>query len=371
MNNDINENNNKSIQDTFENPPKISIYKINILASVENANINENINEGSLNNNKQTNGSKKNLLFLDTFSNKKKSKKNNIKNILESSFRSKKRSSLADQEKDNDNLKDGKSNIIVINSIGNEIQNKDSDFYSCSFISPRGKNKLIRENNESEFKLSKLAEQLYENEEHFQKDIISKKRGLNDSINTIKKNDSFISEEIIKKKRRNNMFLNVEPFDKDNSNANLLKDYKRRKSNVSSSSKGKSSNYNIKNYKKKNNFSNFKKNNFKNEAEKKGDGEEYKNKNKKNSNMNLKQNLSSKILRIYDNKKTMNENNEIKNKNTRKKSSNKIKSDKSQINDDTKKGNNAKNKKKENKNQKFRFFCCLNNNDNDSDENCN
>jgi hypothetical protein len=38
MNNDVNENN------TFENPPKISIYKINILASVENANINENVN---------------------------------------------------------------------------------------------------------------------------------------------------------------------------------------------------------------------------------------------------------------------------------------------------------------------------------------
>ena len=29
MDNEINENNNKSNQDTFENPPKISFYKIN------------------------------------------------------------------------------------------------------------------------------------------------------------------------------------------------------------------------------------------------------------------------------------------------------------------------------------------------------
>ena len=386
MDNEAIEKNNKSIQDTFENPPKISIYKINILASVENANINENIN-GNINENinenegiiknVKTKGSKQNLLYLENFSNKRKSKKSNIKKILESSFRSKKRSSIQDKvNNDNDNLKDNKSNIIVINNNGNNNgnnnSNKDSEFYSHSFISP----------NESELKLSKLAEQIYENEEHFQKKIISKKYGLNDSLNTIKKNDSFISQEIITKKRKNNAFLKLESLDKDNSNANLLKlfienkDYKRKKSNISSSSKGVSSNYNTKNDKKKN-FSNFKKIKIKNEIDKKGDGEEDKNKIKKipklnndriNKSRTLKKNLNSKSLRIFGNKKTLNENNDIKSKNTKKKSPNKIKNNKSQINDDQKNGKN-KTKKKDNKSQKFRFFCCLNNKDDDSDEN--
>ena len=392
MDNEAIEKNNKSIQDTFENPPKISIYKINILASVENTNINENIN-GNINENikenegiikdVKTKGSKKNLLYLDNFSNKRKSKKSNIKNILESSFRSKKRSSLPDQG-NNDNLKDNKSNKIVINNNGNNNSNKDSEFYSHIFISPRAKNQLNRENNESELKLSKLAEQLYKNEEHFQKKIISKKYGLNDSLNTIKKNDSFISEEIIKKKRKNNAFLKLESLDKDNSNSNLLKlfienkDYKRRKSNVSSSSKGVSSNYNTKKDKKKN-YSNFKKIKIKNEIDKKGDGEEDKNKIKKipklsndriNNSKTLKKNLSSKALRIFGSKKTLNENNDIKSKNTKKKSPNKINNNKSQINDD-KKNEKNKTKKKDNKSQKFRFFCCLNNKEDDSDENCN
>ena len=385
MNNDVNENN------TFENPPKISIYKINILASVENANINENvnvnINEENINKKKRTN-SKKNLLFLDTNSNKKKLKKNNIKNIFESSFRSKRTSFQEKEKNEDDNPKDEPPKIIVVNNSGNENSKKDSEFLSHSFMSHRSKNKLNENNNENELNLCKLADQLYENEEHFQKNIISKK-GDFDTLNTIKKNDSFISEEIIKKKYKNRFFLNEESICKDNSNANLLKElndknkeYKGRKSNVSSSSKGKSSNYNFKRSRKKNGSSNFKKLKIKNEIEKKEDGGEDKNKIRKapklsndmiNNSRTFKENISAKLLRMNASKQSVYENNEIKGKNNKKKSPNKINNNKSKIiTDDTKNENeNIKNKKKDSKGKKFSFFCCLNNNGNDSDEFCN
>jgi hypothetical protein len=139
MDNEINENNNKSNQDTFENPPIISFYKINILAAVENANINENKNEKenkeNINKKKKANNSKKNLLLLEPFSNKLKLKKS-LKNILESSFRSK-RSSMQDQDKNKDNPKDDKLNIIVVNNNENENLIKVNEFISPNLISPR------------------------------------------------------------------------------------------------------------------------------------------------------------------------------------------------------------------------------------------
>lgn len=377
MDNQIKENNNQSIQDTYENLPKISVYKINILASVENENIKE--NEENINSIKKNN-SKKNLLLLGPNPTKKKFKKK-MKNILESSFRSKKRSSVPSQGKGNDNQKDYKSNIVVINNNENEYSNKGSELYSRSFISPRAKNKITKEKNESEFNLGKLADQLYEKEEHFQKSIFSKKAGLNDSINTVKKDESFISDEIIKKKRKN--YLKLDSIDKDISNGNLLNiidqdnDNKRRKSNISSSSKGMSSNYNTKKDKKKNNnCSNFRKLKLKNDGEKKEDGEGGKNKIKQisndmiNNNSPLKKNLSSKVLRIFGSKKTVNENADNKSRNTKKKSSNKIRNNKSQINNNNKKDKKKKNTK-DTKGKKFYFFCCLNSKDNDSDDNCN
>ena len=383
MDNEINENNNKSNQDTFENPPKISFYKINILASVENANINENENENkeNINKKKKTNNNKKNLLLLDPFSNKK--TKKNLKNILESSFRSK-RNSRREEDENKDNLKDNKLNIVVVNNNENENQIKLNEFNSPNLISPRKKNK--EKNNDRELNLSKLAEKLYENEEHFQKNIIPKKGSLIDSLNTIKKNDSFISEEIIKKKLKSNFNINIDSNNKDHSNANLLKEFSdkhldniKRKSNASSSSKGKSSIYNIKKGIKTNNYSNFKKSKYKNEVEveKKEDKEEDKisiRKRPKFSNNNiisnsktLKLNISSKPLKLYNNKKSPKEETETKIDNTKKKSSNKIKNNKSQINDNTK-NEKIKSKKKD---KKFCYFCCLNNKDNDSDEYCN
>jgi hypothetical protein len=387
MDNEINENNNKSNQDTFENPPKISFYKINILAAVENANINENKNEKenkeNINKKKKANNSKKNLLLLEPFSNKLKLKKS-LKNILESSFRSK-RSSMQDQDKNKDNPKDDKLNIIVVNNNENENLIKVNELISPNLISPRKSYNLNEKNNDSEFNLCKLAEQLYENEEHFQKNIIPKKGGLNDSLNTMKKNDSYISEEIIKKKVKNNYNLIIDSTDKDQSNANLLKeiidknkDDIKRKSNVSNSSKGKSSNYNIKKSTKKNNFSNFKKIKFKDEVENKEYKEEDKISIKKrpkfsnnmlNNSRTLKQNFSSKPLRLYDNKKPAKEDTEIKIKNSKKKSSNKNKNNQSQINDNTK-NEKTKNNKRDNKDKSFCYFCCLNNKDNDSDEYC-
>ena len=381
MDNEINENNNKSNQDTFENPPKISLYKINILASVENANINENENESkeNINKKKKNNNNKKNLLLLDPFSSKK--TKKNLKNILESSFRSK-RNSRKEEDENKDNLKDNKSNIVVVNNNENESPIKVNEFNSPNLINPRKKNK--EKNNDRELNLCKLAEKLYENEEHFQKNIIPKKGSLIDSLNTIKKNDSFISEGIFKKKLKSNFNIYIDSTIKDQNNSNLLKEFSdknldkiKRKSNASSSSKGKSSIYNNKKGIKVSNCSSFKKIKFKNEVEMKQDKEEdqisirkrskFSNNNIINNCKTLKQNISSKPLRLYDNKKPSKEETEINNDNTKKKSSNKIKNDKSKINDNTK-NENIKNKKK---NKKFCYFCCLNNKDNDSDEYCN
>jgi hypothetical protein len=284
----------------------------------------------------------------------------------------------------------------------------ESDFHKIKTFNPKNKNKINsqeeyfspqykkrpniglnkNDNDNDILKLISLTNKIYENEEHFQKNIISKK-GDFDTLNTIKKNDSFISEEIIKKKYKNRFFLNEESICKDNSNANLLKElndknkeYKGRKSNVSSSSKGKSSNYNFKRSRKKNGSSNFKKLKIKNEIEKKEDGGEDKNKIRKapklsndmiNNSRTFKENISTKLLRMNASKQSVYENNEIKGKNNKKKSPNKINNNKSKIiTDDTKNENeNIKNKKKDSKGKKFRFFCCLNNNGNDSDEFCN
>ena len=392
MNNAIKDSNNN--RNETENKSKF--YKINIIKTNEK----EKLAESPKNNKKN------NKLFLTPIQVRRKSKienDNEFKNFLLNSVCSKRGSLIIPMTKDQPQI-----NLLKIKTIKDKKaispKYKKSTF-GCESYNPKYKRSVnynldINNNNvnnkqNSILNILKLTSNIYNNDEHLKKDVVTKKIDIN-NIPNIKKSDLFMSgniDKIIKKKKliitfglneQNEINVNQNEF-----KSNKLNSFKRK---ISSGSKGKSSND-------KNSFSNYIKINKRNKSPSKERHDES-NKNK-NNDINLitenstknkpirEEDMTSKSIKFslgraktlktksnYD-QKIIEEKRKFKSKisvrNNKLKSNKKvnINSNKSQANDTI---NNSKkeslknelNTKKEKK--KICFFCCLSQKSNDSDE---
>ena len=427
MNNEIKENNNNNLKENNENQKNNHFYKINIIKTSEK----QVIPQTPINNNKQ------NKLLLSPTSKRRKSKNEDEINkmMLDCSFRSKKITLSKSVKKDNpiDSPKSPRPTNFINNlQKTTTIKEKDKKFdrynnkdeeklYNKSNISPKRRISVNYNNNNfnnsnkksknenSYLNILKYTRNIYENDEHLKKQMLTKKIDINDLAN-MKKNNLFISNRINNKNFQKKKIIisfglneNENPIILQEGYNKNLKSFKRK---ISSATKGGPSNE-LSKSKEKSSFSNFLKFNQKSSNREK-EGESSRNYNKKNFENNLMEDnsiknfkpnkggdLTSKSSKFYLTAKTIKTKNmnsvkileekndknknklksnqkENKTKNQKKES---INSNKNQTNDfDILKKESPKNKenKIENninkKKKKFWFFCCLNFKENDSDE---
>ena len=391
MNNAIKDSNNN--RNETEN--KSNFYKINIIEPNEKEKLSET----------PKNNKKNNKLFLTPIQARRKSKyenDNEIKNFLLNSVCSKRGSIIVPNTKDQPQInllktKAAKEKIII------SPKYKKSTF-GCENYSPKLKRSVnyninINNNNvnnrqNSILNILKLTSNIYNNDEHLKKDVITKKIDIN-NIPNIKKSELFTSgniDKLIKKKKliitfglneQNEINVNQNEF-----KSNKLNSFKRK---ISTGSKGKSSID-------RNSFSNYIKINKRNKSpSKERHDESNKNndinlvtenstKNKPNkegdvTSKNIIFNLGrAKTLKTKSNcdQKIIEEKRKFKSKisvrTSKSKTSKKIclNSNKNQVNDtiNNSKKESPKNELKTKKeNKKICLFCCLSQKSNDSDEN--
>ena len=442
MNNEIIENNN-NLQDNNENQNNSNFYKINIIKTNEN----EVVPQTPVNN-------KQNRLLLSPTVKRRKSKNEDEINkmMLDSSFREKKIPLSKSVKKENPpdspksprspnfiqnlkktkTLKEKNKNSVRYNNKKDKNKDKDKEIlYQYSNISPKRRISVNYNNNyffnnsnkktkkeSSYLNILKYTKKLYENDEHLNKQMLTKKIDIND-LSKIKKSDLFISNKMNNKHFQKKKLIisfglneNENPILFQESYNKNLKSFKRK---ISSATRGKPSNELSKN-KEKSSFSNFlqfkqKSQNRENEDEtsKHFYGNNYYNFDnnliEENSNKNYKPNkdgdITSKSSKFYLRAKTFktknlstgkileektekdDKNGKNKNKLKINQKANKIKnqkkesiiSNKNKINDfDILKKESPKNieNKIENstnkKKKKFWFFCCFGSKENESEE---
>ena len=432
MNNEIKENNNNNLQVNNENQNNIPFYKINIIKSCEKVVVPQT----------PVNNTKKNLL-LSPKRRKSRNEDELNKILLDCSFRSKKIPILNPTKKDNPPDSPNLQNLAQKSKILNEkdknspnrnnysnknkeILNQDVSISSRSRISINFNNNINNSNsknnnNESSYlNILKYTKKIYENDEHLNKQMLTKKIDIND-LSKLKKNDLFTSGKMGNKNfQKKKLIISFGLNENENENPHILqgnynKNIKSFKRKISSGTKGRPSNE-LSKSKEKSSFSNFIKlkekivnrvkgnessknfyinnNNDNNLMEDNNSIKLYKlnkdvdltsksskfylsTKNIKAKNMNTGKILEEKSEKNDKNKNKVRNNPKInKTKNQKKES---ISSNKNQTNDfDIIKKETTKNKenKIENnlenntnkKKKKICFFCCLNSKENDSDE---
>ena len=186
MNNDINERNIKMTIDKDENKCKTPIHKINIITHdiKENGHENKNINNNNNINNK-------NKLFYSPIFRRKSGYLTGIKNILEQSYKRKRSNNF---EEDNSKLQ----KIKTLKEKSNNNINREKEIYMKEpNLELHKKNSNRYDNSNNNFKngvknLLQFTSNLYENDEHLNKGIITKKIDMNNFPNS-KKNNLVIS----------------------------------------------------------------------------------------------------------------------------------------------------------------------------------
>ena len=244
MNNDINERNIKMTIDKDENKCKTPIHKINIITHdiKENGHENKNINNNNNINNK-------NKLFYSPIFRRKSGYLTGIKNILEQSYKRKRSNNF---EEDNSKLQ----KIKTLKEKSNNNINREKEIYMKEpNLELHKKNSNRYDNSNNNFKngvknLLQFTSNLYENDEHLNKGIITKKIDMNNFPNS-KKNNLVISGGSIFQKKKLIISFGLNDQSKDISLLNNKNcSFKRKVSNIS--------NRKITNeQRKKNSFSNF------------------------------------------------------------------------------------------------------------------
>lgn len=244
MNNDINESNIKMTIDKNENECKTPICRINIIKHDEKENDHENKN---INNNNNINNKNK-LFYSPALFRKKSGYITGIKNILEQSYKTKRTNNF---EEDNSNLQ----KIKTFKEKSNNNMHREKEIYmkEASLEShKKNSNKHYNANNNFENGVKNLlqfASNLYENDEHLNKGIITKKIDMNNFPNS-KKNSLVISGGSIFQKKKLIISFGLNDQSKDISLLNNKNcSFKRKVSNIS--------NRKLSNEQSKNSFSNF------------------------------------------------------------------------------------------------------------------
>ena len=367
MNNDINECNNNNSSEKNKNGKETPFYLINILKPIEN----ENFHDMPLS---PTHKSIKNRLFLSPPIKARRKSKNEIetKNLLRKSFMPKKNTMFESSKKDKELFNKTKT----INN-PNSYKNQNIYLRECRSISPVRKKRMKdncnnNNNNDDTSNIFKFTNQLYENDEHFNKLLISKKNDMNPKNSPKKKIivkfelDDNVSINKLYKKKISNIFRKKESYDinkgeEKRSFTNFIKmrtgySPKKEREDEDINRTIRNSNYN------QNMFTNYL---------------EFNNKNNKDGDCTTKsvkfysksKTVKSKNMNVPD-KSLVNEYDKTSKKKTNKKRGSLNSSIKNQTNfyeipkkKKTKKKNTSKNKKK-----LFCLFCCLNSKQNDSDE---
>lgn len=200
MNNEMNDNNNKEIINNEK-----CFFKINIIKQKDN----------EKNDELQNNKIEKNKLFFSPKLMRRKSKSDNdndIKSILERSFREKKKIVVEPEnnKKQSLNTKNMKEKEIIFSN-----SNKEKDNNLRLDLSPKRKkpeNNIIKNNNGDDnindiSNIFNFTNKLYENDEHLSKILINKKIEINEPLNNRKK-DLFNIKKINQKNKLINLGLN-------------------------------------------------------------------------------------------------------------------------------------------------------------------
>ena len=203
---DMKETNNINTQEKIKNEKK-NFFKINIIKPKDNETNHEIQNSNKIN--------KKRLLFSPIQIRRRSKNEEQIKNFLESSLREKrsfiKKSEDKEKEKENEKEKNYqniiKSKTMKEKNTNNEKKNKVENLLFRGSISPTKKKILNNDinnninNNNDILNLIKYANKLYENDQHFDKLLISNKFETNESINN-KKGDSLLHLKYLPHKKR-------------------------------------------------------------------------------------------------------------------------------------------------------------------------
>ena len=165
MNNEINEGTDNNKKETNKNEDKPHFFKINIIKPKEIEKTNE--KQNTQNNMR---------LSLSSKRNKSKKKINDIKLILESSFRPKYSKRKSEQKSEGNNCNNNNENDSIFGRSENSINLNDE--LNNNNINPKNKiniNQINNSENNSNKNLYLFTNNLYQNDEHFKKCVISKK----------------------------------------------------------------------------------------------------------------------------------------------------------------------------------------------------